>query len=219
MNIRKLFLYLLIASVAVSAVIGIVVIVLGDFGEFETRVLLTTLTITVTSILGLACGACLEAGRLRIIPLVGIGFAVISAALWMVMIWAEHTDNDLFGRTVITATLLSFACSHISLLSLARLDPRFIWSRWAAHVAVWSLTALILWSVWFKVDPSQPFIARTMGVLSIIIGALTVITPVFHRLSAADSADEIEAEISRLRARIEELEEKRAGLNPVSAGL
>jgi hypothetical protein len=212
MNIRKLFLYLLIASVAISAVIGIVVIVLGDFGEFETRVLLTTITITVTSILGLACGACFEAGRLRSIPLVGIGFAVISAALWMVMIWAEHTDNDLFGRSVITATLLAVACSHISLLSLARLDPRFLWSKWAVHIVVWSLTALILWSVWFKVDPSEPLIARTMGVLAVIIGSLTVVTPIFHRLSAADSADEIEAEIARLRERIGQLEAKKASL-------
>jgi len=57
MNIRKVFLYLLIASVAVSALIGIAVIIMGDFGEFEIRVLLTMLTITVTSILGLACGA------------------------------------------------------------------------------------------------------------------------------------------------------------------
>ena len=34
------------------AVIGIAVIIIGDFGEFEIRVLLTMLTITVTSILG-----------------------------------------------------------------------------------------------------------------------------------------------------------------------
>ena len=167
MNTRKLFLYLLIASVAVSAVVGIAVIIIGDFGDFETRVLLTTLTITVTSLLGLACGACLEAGRLRVIPLAGIGFALISAAFWMVMIWAERTDNDLFGRSVITVTLLSFACSHISLLTLASLDPRFMWSRWAVHLTVWSLTALILWTVWIKVDPSQPLIARTMGVLGV----------------------------------------------------
>jgi hypothetical protein len=149
---------------------------------------------------------------LRIIPLAGIGFAIVSAALWMVMIWAEHTDNDLFGKSVITVTLLSFACSHISLLTLARLDPRFMWSRWAVHVVVWSLTALILWTVWFKVDPSQPLIARTMGVLGVIIGALTVVTPIFHRLSAADSGDEIDAEIARLRERIGQLEAKKASL-------
>jgi hypothetical protein len=212
MNIRKLFLYLLIASIALSALIGIVVILLGNFGEFETRVLLTTLTITVISILGLACGACYEAGRARIIPLSGIGLALISAACWMVMIWADRTDNDYFVRLVMSVTLLSFACSHISLLMLARLDPRFIWSRWAAHGAVWSLSALILACIWFKVDPSEPVITRTMGVLSIIIGALTVVTPVFHKLSSGDSLIEIDLEIAQLRERIGQLEAKRAGI-------
>ena len=209
MNIRKAFLYLLIASVAVSAVIGIAVMIIGDFGEFETRILLTTLTITVTSILGLACGACLEAGRLRLIPLAGIGLALISAGFWMVMIWADHVDNDIFARFVISVTLLAAACSHISLLSLARLDPRFRWSRWVVHLAVWSLSALILACVWFKIDPSQYAIARAMGVLSIVIGALTVVTPVFHKLSRPDSIDAIDAEIAKLRERIAELEAKR----------
>jgi hypothetical protein len=210
MNLKKAFLYLLIASVAVSAAFGIGVIILGNFGELETRILLTTLTVTVTSILGLACGASIEAGRRRAIPMAGIAFALASAAMWLVMIWSEWIGSDNFARFVMTATLLAAACSHISLLSLARLDRRFVWSRWAAHIAVWSLSGLILWCIWLKVDPSDALISRTMGVLAIVIGALTVITPVFHRLSASDSADEIDAEIERLKLRIAELEAKRA---------
>ena len=51
-----------------------------------------------------------------------------------------------------------------------------------------------------------------MGVLSIVIGALTVVTPVFHKLSSGDSVSEIDAEIAQLRERIGQLEVKRAGL-------
>jgi len=63
LNIRRIFLYTLIASVAVSSLIGIGVVLLGDFGEFEVRVLMITLTVTMTSILGLANRAYLETGR------------------------------------------------------------------------------------------------------------------------------------------------------------
>ena len=56
-NSKRAFLYLLVASVALSAIIGIAVLIFGNFGDFEIKVLLTTLTVTVTSILGLACGA------------------------------------------------------------------------------------------------------------------------------------------------------------------
>ncbi len=216
MNSKKLFLYLLITSVGVSALIGIGVMIFGSFGEFETKVLLTALTVTVTSILGLACGACLEAGRGRVIPLAGIVLAVISAVLWMVMIWSEfRPESHVFANSVMSATLLATSCSLISLLSLATLDRRFMWSRRLAHASVWSLTALILWIIWSSIDPSDSWIARIMGVLSIIIAAVTVVTPVFHYLSSSEKGvDAIDAEIAKLKARIEELEAKKKEIEP-----
>lgn len=214
MNLKRLFLYASIASVAVSALIGIGVMIFGSFGEFETKVLVTTMTVTVTSILGLACGACLEAQKGRMIPMAGIVCAVISAVLWMVMIWSKFDpENDVFARSVMSATLLAAACSLVSLLSLATLDRRFMWARWLAHAAVWSLTAIVLVIIWAEIDPSDSWIARTMGVLSIIIAAVTVVTPVFHYLSSSEKdADAINAEIAKLKAKIEELEARKSGL-------
>lgn len=219
MNLKKLFLYASIASVAVNAAIGIGVMIFGSFGEFETKVLLTAMTVTITSILGLACGACLEAAKGRVIPTAGIMFAVISAVLWMVMIWSEfRPESDTFARSVMSATLLAAACSLVSLLSLATLDRRFMWSRWLAHASVWSLTALILWIIWGDIDPSDSWIARTMGVLSIIIAAVTVVTPVFHYLSSSEKdVEAIDAEIAKLRAKIEELEARKSRLDQDAA--
>lgn len=203
----------------VSALIGIGVMIFGSFGEFETKVLLTTMTVTITSILGLACGACIEARKGRVISMAGIAFAVLSAVLWMVMIWSTFKpENDLFPKSVMTATLLAAACSLVSLLSLARLDRRFLWSRWLAHASVWSLTAIILVIIWAEIDPSDSWIARMMGVLSIIIAAVTVVTPVFHYLSSSEQdAAAIDAEIAKLKARIEELEARKSGLDQDAA--
>jgi len=211
MTTKRLFLYLFIASVLLSAIIGIGVMLFGDFGEFETKIMMTTLTVTVTSVLGLACGACLEAGKGRIIPIAGIVFAVISGALWLIMLWsAFDTKAHNFPHFVMSATLLAFACSHVSLLSLATLDRRFTWSLIAVHVFVWSLTGLTLWVIWAHIDPSETMLARIMGVLSIVVAALTVVTPVFHRLSAGDDdLAKIDAEIERLKVKVVELEEKR----------
>lgn len=211
LNLKKFFLYLLIASIAVSALLGIGVILLGDFGEFETKILLTTLTITCTSILGLACGAYLETGRGKVIPVGGIAFAVLSAVLWVYLIWQNIVLEELFIRTLFSATILAVSCSLVSLVSLAKLDKRFLWSRYAFHVSAWSLTALLLYFSWSEFDAISEILSRTMGVLSIIVAALTVVTPVFHRLSDQKSeAEEIDAEIARLRARIEELEKQKS---------
>jgi hypothetical protein len=210
-NIRKLFLYLLIASVALSAVIGIVVILIGNFGEFESKVLLTTLTITVTSILGLACGAYLETGRGRILPAVGIVFALAAGVLWVVMVWTSQPESTLFPKVVMTVTLVAASCSHLSLISMARLDRRFLWSRYAAHGAVWGLSAFLIYLIWFVQNPDQEIFGRVVGVLGILVAALTVMTPVFHKLSAPDpTPDEIDREIASLKERIAELEAKKA---------
>ncbi len=186
-------------------------ILFGNFGEFETKVLLTTGMITITSILGLACGAYLEMKRVHWLPIAGITLAVVSAVLWIFLIWNGTVRSGYFAEILMTATLLAASCSHISLLSLARLDKRFIWSRWAIHIAVWSLAAILLWLIWTHFDPADTWIARVMGVLSIVIAALTIVTPVFHRLSAGEpNVDAIDAEIERLKESIVILEEKRS---------
>lgn len=206
-NLKKFFLYLLIASVAFSAILGIGVILFGNFGEFETRILLTALTVTVTSILGLASGAFLESGRGRVLPICGIVFSIISMVMFFIVIWNKRSENETFAKMLLSVTLFAFACSHLSLLSLARLDAKFSWAKAATHAALWSLTAVLFYLIWFEKSFAGDWIPRTLGVLSIAVAALTVITPVLHKLShQTPKAEEIDAEIERLRARLAELE-------------
>lgn len=224
MNLRRFFLYLLIGSVTVSALIGIGVIVIGDFGELESKILLSTMTITATSILGLACGAYLESARGRIMPLVGIALAIVSAAMWIIVIWSWQETNDTFVKALMSATLLAASCSHLSLLSLARLDKRFAWSLIASHAAVWLLSAIVLYLIWLTPADFSELIGRTLGVLGIIIASLTVVTPVFHKLSLHEpELAAIDAEIEDLKTRLAAMEKRRAeaensavaGQNPV----
>lgn len=217
MNLKRLFLYLLIGSVAVSAVVGIGVILLGNFGELEVRVLMTTLTVTVTSILGLACGAYYETGRGRYLPLAGIIFTIIAALMTFLIIWNVLDDSKIFIKSATTIMMLAVSTSHLSLLSIARLDKRFAWSRIAAFVCVGLLAAVLLYLLWLEPEGSGDVVSRVIGVLSILIAAVTVITPVFHKLSHDNVGSELEAidaEIDELRSRLTELEEKRRSIQP-----
>ena len=210
MNLKRTFLYSLIGSVTLSALIGIGVILFGDFGNFEVRVLMTTLTITAASILGLACGAYLETGRGKALPVIGIVMAVAAAIMTFLIIWNVADKSETFIKAAGTVTLLALSCSHLSLLSLARLDKRFYWSRIVAFVCVWTLSAILIYIMWWEPESSSDLVARVIGVLSILIASATVITPVFHKLSADTKVDAIDAEIAALRAKIAELEAKKA---------
>jgi len=213
MNLKRLFLYTLIGSVVVSALIGIGVILLGNFGEIEVRVLMTTLTVTVTSILGLANGAYYESGRGRRLPTVGITASLAAALMTLLIIWTDLDDNETFIKASVTAMMFAVSTSHLSLLSLARLDRRFEWSNMAARVVIGMLIGILLYLLWIQPTGDGETIIRVIGVLSILIAAITVMTPVFHKLSSSgDEVTEIDSEIKRLRQRLVELEDKKAQL-------
>ncbi|MBX7053378.1 MAG: hypothetical protein K1X36_00350 [Pyrinomonadaceae bacterium] len=213
MDLRKLFLYILIASVATCALLGIGVLLFGEFGEFESKVLATTFTITCTSILGLACGAYYEAKGARNLPFSGIALSIVAGIMVIGVIWFHERTGDIYAKSTVTATMLAATCGLLSLISLADLDRKFIWSRNLAFAASIVLDGILLWLLWFQPDGDSDIVTRTIGVLSIIIASITVVTPVFHKLSTGETnAAKIDAEIAKLRDRIAVLEAKKIEL-------
>ena len=209
-NPRRIFLYLLIASVSLSALVGIGVLLLGDFGMIEVRVLMTTMVFTIVSVLGLACGAYIEIRGGKHVPLAGIAFSVIAGLMSFFIIWNVLDDEEIFIKSFLTAILLAAACSHISLLSLARLDRRFSWTRISAVVCIVLLCSILLFILWFEPTGESDLIYRILGILGIVLASVTVVTPVLHKLSSGETGiAKIDTEIESLKQKLVELEAKR----------
>ena len=207
---RRIFLYLLIASVSLSALVGIGVLLLGDFGMIEVRVLMTTMVFTIVSVLGLACGAYIEIRGGKHVPLAGIAFSVIAGLMSFFIIWNVLDDEEIFIKSFLTAILLAAACSHISLLSLARLDRRFSWTRISAVVCIVLLCSILLFILWFEPTGENDLIYRLLGILGIVLASVTVVTPVLHKLSSCETGiAKIDTEIESLKQKLVELEAKR----------
>ena len=212
-DLRRIFLITLIASVVTSSLIGIGVLLFGNFGLIEVRVLMTTMVITIVSVLGLACGAYIEIRGGRELPYAGILFSVIAGLMSFFIIWNILDEDEVFIKIFLTVTLLATACSHLSLLALARLDRRFSWTRISAVICVALLCAILLFILWFEPTGESDLIYRTLGVLGILLAAITVVTPVLHKLSSDKSdVEKIDAEIRMLQKRIDELKNMRAKL-------
>ena len=209
-NLKRIFLYLLIASVSISALLGIVVILFGNFGETESKIMLTNLAVVCVSILGLACGVAFEASGGKILPGLGIVSSLVAGITWIILIWAERYSGEAFAKFVMTATLLAVAFSHLSLISLARLDKKFQWAKAVIFICVGTIVLISLGLIWLTDSFDSEFFFRLLGVLAITASALTIVIPVFHKLSdSSDKVSVIDAEIEKLKSRIAVLEKRR----------
>ena len=183
MSPKKLSLWFLFISVALSAAFGIIVIISGTFREFESRVILTTVTISAASICALAGGALWESRGARILPKLAVALAVFAAALIITGIWGRISATP-YWKFSVSVGVLAIACAQACLISLARLAPRFAWTRIVTLLAISLLAALIIFALYGEVRKEDYY--KAMGATAILVTALTIMMPIFHRLSRGD---------------------------------
>lgn len=185
MSLKKVALWFLIVSVAVSAALGIVAILTGTFGDFQVRIISTTLTISAASIGALAAGALWEGRGRKELPLLGIGLSLLAAVLLIGGIWLD-SRGERYWKFTASISVFAAATTHACLLSLARLAPRFAWAKAISLLAVYCLALLIVIAIYN--EPASDFGFKLIGTASIIVAALAIMTPIFHRLSRDDFA-------------------------------
>lgn len=189
-------------------------------GDVEYRVLGTTLTVVGTSILGLACGAFLETPRSRkgaliVMPVLGIILSILSALITVWMIWTETSWRaEAVWKTLLVSTIFAFSLAHLSLLSIAQLSRRFRWALATAYVVILALASIISYIFIFAPPSQDTMVLRLIGVLAVIDAAITVMIPIFHRLSRTEFVDvpsiaEVEARIAELKAQVVRLEKQK----------
>lgn len=213
--VTKAFLYSLVASVLLSALLGIIAILSGKFGWFEIRIILTTVAIAAGSICGLACSAYLTTTAGRALPLTGIVLAFVAAALIIAGMWSDARSEAYWNLTTSTS-VFAVAFAHLSLLSMARLAAKFQWSLATAYVIILGVACLIVAMIYFELHDIAMF--QLLGVVAIADAAISILVPIFHRLSRSelpipeaefkptDRECEIESEIRQLKRQIAELE-------------
>ncbi len=218
LTVGKMLLAGLVLSIGICAFLGIGVILSGRFGWLEFRVLMTTFTLAGASVCGLACGVYLSTGRGQILPIVGIGLTLVSVAMIVIGMWVE-VDSGAYWKTAASCSVFAVACAHLSLLSMARLAGWFQWSLHVATFTIFLVATLIVLTILGETRDAAMF--QLLGVAAIFDTAITILIPVFQRLSRAEFAiptvdnngslsdqqrGEMEEEMARLQHRMAELQ-------------
>ncbi len=187
---RKNILKLLIGSLCVSALVGIMIIMSGSFGELEIKVLVTTLLIFCYSIPGLCSSTIYEKGNLRLFSILGMGLALITCIYMLCLIWniVEFNLFDTFKWKIIgTLNLLCWSSGHISLILLIN-NKHNIVSTLKNLTILFSaiMDYMILISLWSILDLSD-FYYRLMWVFGILITLGTIGTPILNTIYGKNS--------------------------------
>lgn len=217
-RLTKIFLRLFIASIVVAALMGIAAIgIPSQNWEYELKILMTTAIIAGASVCGLACGGCMSRGH-RVLPTIGLALTAISACLLLAGMWPE-IDSELYWKITVSLVFFAVACSHLSMLFMANLAGGYRWAYVAAYQLILGLATLLAAGIAFELfDHGGEAYWRFTGVIAILVAAVTLMIPVFHRLSReeiaaaqaeADPLFAVESEIAALKKRLFDLENKR----------
>lgn len=162
-----------------------------------------------------------EESKRSFLPLAGSIFTIIAALLSVRAIW-EFSPNKFLERLFFVAVVFAVACFYLSLIFLITLSKRYAWTMKAVQIVVWILVSILLWLIIFEPqlqETAQEIVSRVTVILSILIAALTVMIPIFYRLSRAElevpekiTVDEIEKRIARHKSEIDTLEKMKKGI-------
>jgi hypothetical protein len=214
-SFRRPLLYALIGSVIAAAVLGIALVLLNTWGWFEIRVILTTITIAVASVVGLACDLSRTPRGTNALPIAGLTLTTIAAVMILLGMWAD-INSETFWKTTASIAIFAVAAAHVSLLSIARLAGNFRWVYFIACQIIFGLAILLVAIIFFEIDVDRTF--RFVAALAILDAAVTLIIPILHRIGkthpqsrAASLLDQnniasIDAEIVRLKGQLADLE-------------
>ncbi len=219
-KLKRPLLYLLVGSIVLGAVLGIVVVLRNKWGWFEVRVILTTITIAIASLCGLACDLSRTPRGYNLLPRGGLVLTLIAAGMILVGIWSD-LETEGYWKTVATVAIFAVATVHVCLLSIARLAGKFSWVFFIACQVVYGLALLLSIVIIWEIDEDQMF--RFIAAVAIVDAALTLVIPLLHRISRTESRrgetmtalDErnvaaIDEELALLKKQIVALEKLRA---------
>jgi hypothetical protein len=186
----RFFLLSTLVSLVVSALIGIVIFLMGEFGDTQVKLLLTTLAIGGFSLTGLANA--LRGGSLWFWALrpIGGGVSMIALLLVALQIWGLLADERATWQAIGTAATLAVTLAHLSLLGIFQPRTNLVFLWWAGAIAASiGLAAMVIVAL-YQVENAlfREYYLRLLGVMAILDVLGTIGLAPLSRLAPGRSA-------------------------------
>lgn len=173
---------MLVIALSISALIGIFVFLVGDFGDTEIRLLVTTVTIGGFSLTGLCSATIQYRNNLNPFSIIGMLISVIGFFITLLTIWEIFVFENIL-KTMLIFIILSIATAHISLLLLITSKTGKLKYSLIGTIVFVSIVACMLIKSTITEFGESEFYFRLLGVFSILVVLGTIATPVLNKVT------------------------------------
>ena len=187
---RRAAMIITLISVVVWALLAVLALLGGEFGDTQWKILLSSMLVTAAAAVALACAVPLYEGHLGPIPWIGIGASAVGFGLMILGIWAD-TSWDGALKLALSLVILAVAIGAIGLVDGARVRVAHQWVVRVSQGLVAFGGALLIAAVWGEID--NEWFWRLTGVVLVLTAAGVVSVPVLHRMARIPRADDIDA--------------------------
>lgn len=208
MDWKRRLLVAAVASLAATAAIAIGILLFGDFGSTEARILGTTAAISFFSLLALPAGVLLE--RRAAEALAWLSLALVALAFVLVLAWIWSSGNsDGVARAAGAVTAYAVAVAQVAALTSRRRDSdtgavRIVFL--GACVLALLLATMAAYAIFGDVDDESFY--RVLAALAVLDVFLVVLQPFLRRLAGGTATktrivlegteEQIEAALARI---------------------
>jgi hypothetical protein len=179
LNYRRFFLLALIIALVFSALVGIYMFLIGDFGDTENKILMTTLALAVYSLLGLCSAQVHGKQSLSVFSILGMVFSLFGFIASLEIIW-QIVPSLREPEFFMLLTILSFSFAHISLLLLLKISYPMVKYALYSTLSFIVIVAIMLSYVVITHYDTEGLFFRLLGVFAILDVLGSIVTPLIH---------------------------------------
>ena len=144
---RRAAMVITLGSVLIWALLAIIALVGGEFGDTQWKILLSSMLVTAAAAVALACAVPLHEGHLGPIPWIGIISSAVGFGLVILGLWAE-TSWDGAAKLAVSLIVVAVAIGAIGLIDGARVRTVHRWVVIVSQALVALSGALVIAAVW-----------------------------------------------------------------------
>ncbi len=202
MGSRTLWLWMFVGSLAVTAVLGVMAILLPSI-PFEGELLITSGLLTGYSLLGLMASIAIARGQLAWLAWIALALLLVSFMVWLYLIWfnsrLHYRTEETLAKTGGTPMILGVVALHTALLCLPNFQNRISHAVRLGTIAAASAVGVLLVGFLWELYNSNldEWIARVTGAFAIPAALGTIAVPVLARIEFVSRRDGEEHTIDR----------------------